>query len=165
MTYPIRPATPDDEAILWQMLYEAAHMAEAGETIATAKTNPGLARYVAGWGLPDDAGFIALAGGQPAGAAWFRLFRGENKGYGYVDDQTPELAIGVLPDHRGQGAGAALLTQLIEAAQGKYPALSLSVRADNPAVRLYRRFGFEVVPGSEIVNRVGTLSFIMKLEL
>ena len=59
MNYYIRPAKPSDEAFLWQMLYEAAHMAETGETLETAKTNPNLARYVANWGLPHDIGFIA----------------------------------------------------------------------------------------------------------
>jgi ribosomal protein S18 acetylase RimI-like enzyme len=149
------------------MLYEAAHMAEAGETMEQAKTHPSLARYAAGWGLPDDMGFIVLeaSSDRPVGAVWARLFKGENRGYGYVNDETPELAIGVLPEHRGQGLGAALLTHLLAAARGKYPALSLSVRADNPAVRLYRRFGFEVVPGSEIINRVGTRSFNMLVRL
>jgi hypothetical protein len=41
----------------------------------------------------------------------------------------------------------------------------LSVRETNPAVRLYERLGFKLVPGSEKTNRVGTRSFNLLLEL
>lgn len=81
----------------------------------------------------------------PVGAAWLRLFKSSNKGFGYVNDETPELTIAVLPDYRSQGIGSQLLTQLFETAQLCYSAVSLSVSPDNPALRLYRRFGFEVM--------------------
>ena len=79
------------------------------------------------------------------GAAWLRLLTGDNKGYGYVDDLTPELCISVLPESRGMGIGTQLLNQLFENVQHRYLAVSLSVSEENPALRLYRRLGFEVV--------------------
>jgi ribosomal protein S18 acetylase RimI-like enzyme len=109
---------------------------------------PGLRRYVEGWGRPGDFGVIALEEGQPVGAAWARLLTGANGGYGYVNDATPELSIAVLPDHRGRGVGSQLLAWLIETAQGRCPALSLSVSRENPARRLYERAGFTVVAES-----------------
>jgi L-amino acid N-acyltransferase YncA len=69
----------------------------------------------------------------------------DNAGYGYVDDDTPELSIAVLPQHRGRGIGTQLLTDLLREAQTRYKAVSLSVSADNPAPEMYERAGFEVV--------------------
>lgn len=81
---------------------------------------------------------------QPVGAVWVRLMIGENKGYGFVDDATPELSIAVLPEYRGQGVGTQLLTHLFGSECG-VSSTSLSVSLENPAVRLYERFGFTVV--------------------
>jgi ribosomal protein S18 acetylase RimI-like enzyme len=73
------------------------------------------------------------------------LLRGEERGFAYVDDETPELAVAVLPEYRGKGIGTALLMRHLEAAAGLYRALSLSVSPRNPAKRLYERLGFEIV--------------------
>jgi GNAT superfamily N-acetyltransferase len=96
-------------------------------------------------------------------AAWFRLLYDANQGYGYVSDTVPELAIGARPAYRGQGAGTMLMEALIQHARGIYTGLSLSVRESNPAMRLYERLGFQRVPGSEVVNRVGGYSVTMIL--
>jgi ribosomal protein S18 acetylase RimI-like enzyme len=167
MDYFIRPLTQEDEPFLWQMLYEAAHLVEEGNlTVQDAKNNPDLAKYVKNWGCKDDSGFVAIleTSNQPVGAAWLRLWAGENKGYGYVDEQTPELAIAILPQYRNQGIGTQLLTHLLAAANKYYPSVSLSTRATNPAFGLYKRCGFEVLPGSEIINRVGEISLKMKID-
>jgi ribosomal protein S18 acetylase RimI-like enzyme len=79
------------------------------------------------------------------GAAWLRLLTHDNRGYGYIDDETPELSVAVLPEHRGRGVGSSLLTQLFREAQTRYNKISLSVSEENPAVRLYQRLGFLVV--------------------
>lgn len=106
---------------------------------------PGLSRYVAGWGKPDDRGFAAADGSHIIGAAWYRLLIGENRGYGYVNDDTPELSIALQPAYRGQGIGTELLTHLLDDAAVCYPALSLSVTPGNPAQRLYERLGFVAI--------------------
>lgn len=167
MKFTIKLAEPQDEHFLWHMVYEAAHMAEAGEPVEAAQHDPALARYVAYWGQDHDVGYIAIDPNtsQMVAAAWFRLLQGANRGYGYVSDQVPELAIGALPAYRGQGAGTALLEALIQHPRGTYVGLSLSVRDSNPAVRLYERFCFQKVPGSEVMNRVGGYSFTMVLTL
>ena len=165
--YSIHSLTSVDEPFLWEMLFEAAHMAEEGETsIQVVMNHPEIAKYVKGWGRAGDLGFkaIASANQQPIGAAWVRLFTREDQGYGYVDDATPELAIAVLPEHRGQGVGTQLLTHLLEAAKLAYPAVSLSTRATNPALHLYQRFHFKAVDRSEVINRTGGTSFTMKIE-
>ncbi len=146
------------------MLYEASHAAEQGMTSPDAlRTVPDLSRYVDGWGARDDLGVVGGTATLPHGAAWIRLFTSENPGYGYVDDTTPELAIAVAPAARGTGLGTALLARLIADTEARYPAISLSVRAENPARRLYTRLGFTEVAGSEITNRAGTTSMTMVL--
>jgi len=105
---------------------------------------PELAHYVTGWPRPGDMGIVA-EDGPPVGAAWLRLLPEQDPGYGFVDEETPELSIGVVPTQRGRGIGLLLLEALIEAARAqRYQALSLSVEPDNPARRLYERHGFQV---------------------
>ncbi|HEY9801095.1 MAG TPA: GNAT family N-acetyltransferase [Leptolyngbyaceae cyanobacterium] len=168
MDYVIRPLTQQDEPFLWQILYEAAHLAEEGNmTVQDAMNHPELIKYVKDWGLKGDMGFAAtlVNSDVSVGAAWLRLFSANNQGYGYIDDQTPELAIAILPEYRNQGIGTQLITHLIAAAKVIYPSICLSTRKSNPALHLYQRLGWEIVPGSETVNRVGSISLKMKLDL
>ena len=89
---------------------------------------------------------VVAEDGPPVGAAWLRLLPEQDPGYGSVDEETPELSIGVVPTHRGRGIGSLLLEALIEASRGqRYAALSLSGEPDNPARRLYERHGFQVI--------------------
>jgi ribosomal protein S18 acetylase RimI-like enzyme len=164
--YSLRPAADDDVDFLWVALHHASRSAEKGIDDPTAlRDHHELARYVDGWGdRTDDMGVVAVDvdTGDRIGAAWLRLLTGDAKGYGYVDDEAPELAIAVLPGHRGRGLGERLLRELLDAARGTFGAVSLSVRADNPARRLYERAGFEVVPGGEAS---GSGSVTMRLPL
>jgi len=103
-------------------------------------------------------GFVASdeALQRVVGAAWIRLLAGENRGYGHVDDPTPELSMAVLPAYRGRGVGTLLLTHLMPAAGLKHRLVSLSVQADNPARHLYDRLGFAPI----IVNG-GSLTMVI----
>ena len=159
--YFIRRLTREDEGFLWEMLYHALYVPDGQLPFPRESVNePGISKYVLGWGREGDQGFAAIdrPTANPIGAAWFRSFAEENQGYGYVDHATPELSVAVLPGLRGRGIGADLLRHLIEEARPHYPALSLSVSPENPAVRLYRRLGFEVL-------RQDANSLTMKKEL
>ncbi len=165
----IRPVQPDDELLLWHMLYYAAHMhEEEGDAIETeteaAKNNPGLQKYVQGWGREGDIGVIAvhLQDQRPLGAAWVRVLSEEKSMSSAVKERTPELAIAVLPECVGQGVGTQLMQHLLDAARAVYPAVVLSVRTNNPARNLYERMGFRVV--DTIVNRVGSASVVMLIQ-
>jgi len=143
----VRPAGPVDGDFLAEMLVAAAFWRPDGPIgdIQSVLARPELAHYVTGWPRPGDMGMVA-EDGPPVGAAWLRLLPEQDPGYGFVDDETPELSIGVVPRHRGRGIGSLLLEALIEAARAqRYPALSLSVEPDNPARRLYERHGFQVI--------------------
>ena len=155
----IRPVQPSDEAFLWRMLYYAAHMEQDGAPFPDgAKSNPYLARYVQNWGASSDLGLIGEHAGVSVGAVWSRILEPE-VGQPVAAEQLPELAAAVEPDYLGHGIGTRLLAAYLEAARQHFPAVTLTVRAGNPALRLYQRAGFEIT--GEIVNRVGTRSFAM----
>lgn len=159
MSFVVRPLTAQDEHFLWEMLYQAIYVPE-GNTPPPRSIlqEPSLAQYVRQWGqMPADLGCVVVdeASGQPVGAAWLRLFSQfaqPEKGYGYVDDQTPELSIAILPAYRGQGVGTLLLNNLLDTASQRFAAVSLSVSSENPAARLYQRLGFVVVTEHETSN-------------
>ncbi|WP_439342309.1 GNAT family N-acetyltransferase [Vacuolonema iberomarrocanum] len=157
MSYQIRELLAADEPIIWIMLRHAAHE----DSVKAVRQTPSLVSYAEHWGRKGDLGFGAFVEAEPAGAVWMRQWSAENQGYGFVREDIPELAIALVPDYRGQGIGTALLTQLLETAQVQHPAVSLSVRDRNPAVRLYKRLGFAKVEGSDRPNRVGGMSFKM----
>ena len=55
-------------------------------------------------------------------------------------------ALSVRPDLHGQGIGAALMKEAIERATDEgYRVVHLDVLSDNPAVKFYEAFGFEVL--------------------
>jgi ribosomal protein S18 acetylase RimI-like enzyme len=144
----VQPITLSDEPFLWEMLYQAIYVPPGGSRPPRQVLNSSeLSRYVQGWGKEGDLGLKAVTAPDldPRGAAWLRMLSGKNRGYGYVDDATPELCIAVLPERRGKGIGTLLLRQLLASVDEKYEAVSLSVNEENPAVRLYTRLGFEVV--------------------
>jgi ribosomal protein S18 acetylase RimI-like enzyme len=63
-----------------------------------------------------------------------------------VDEETPELAIAIVPSRRGRGLGKELLDGLIASAKRDgFRRLSLSVDRDNPAIGLYESFGFKKI--------------------
>lgn len=126
------------------MLAEAAFWRHDGARAHADKLvgRPELMHYVDAWPRPGDLGVIAEAE-HPVGAAWLRFFSADDAGYGFVDADTPEIAMGVAPTWRGRGIGSGLLEALVSAARDAgTPSLSLSVEADNPARRLYERHGF-----------------------
>jgi ribosomal protein S18 acetylase RimI-like enzyme len=146
----MRSLTPTDQSFLREMLYQALYVPIGQPALPREIIDrPELARYVEDWGRAGDYGFLAIDAvtQQSIGAIWLRQFTQSRPGYGYVDDAIPELSIAVLPDYRAQGVGSQLFTHLLASVSG-CRSLSLSVSIDNPAVRLYQRFGFGVVQRS-----------------
>jgi predicted N-acetyltransferase YhbS len=134
----IRAAGPGDVRFLRDMLRHAYHWR------LSESTERPVYRYVRNWGRPGDAGVIALEGPHAYGAAWYRLFTEDEPGFGFVDEQTPELTIAVVPSRRGKGAGKDLLEALLDRARADgYEAISLST--DPQQVGYYERFGFAKV--------------------
>jgi GNAT superfamily N-acetyltransferase len=136
----VRPATPDDQGVISEMLYEALFVPPGDAPFERSIVDePALLPYHDDFGSRGgDVGRVAIdRNGDPVGAAWVRQVRG----HGFVDDRTPELSIAVVERCRGTGVGSALLASLLDAV----PRVSLSTDRRNPARRLYERLGFEVV--------------------
>lgn len=148
-TAEIRPATRSDLPFLRRMLSWAAGW-RSDVLDETLVADPAVARYLARWGRPGDVALVAeTSAGERVGAAWYRLFAADDPGFGFVAADIPELTVAVEPAARGAGLGTALLTALVDRAQGDgFEAMSLSVEAENPAKRLYEGLGFEVVAGA-----------------
>jgi len=147
-TVAIRPGTPADLANFQRALYEALNWNpdEQLPEIEVVLAHPEAARYHTDWGRTGDVGVVAVLDGAPIGAAYARLFTVDDHGHGFVDEETPEVAIAVWGGHRGQGVGGLLLDALEVEAQGVgIDRLSLSVDAKNPARRLYLRHAYEVI--------------------
>ena len=162
-----RSITKEDEIFLWEILFQAAHMASS-ETIESAKKHPILSRYVKDFGEEQtDIGYLAIdeISNVKIGAAWVRLLTGDRKGYSYIDNSTPELAMAVTPNYRNKGIGSNLLNLVIQKAKNQFNSIGLSVRDTNPAFKLYKRFNFCTIKNGSIPNRVGGTSYLMKLKL
>ena len=142
----IRDIRPDELHLLSDFLDEAVFQREGEPRLPkNIIDEPSIRVYIEGWGRPDDLCLVALIDGKYAGAVWTRILSGDIKGYGYIDDFTPELAISLFKEYRGKGIGTALMQAMIQKLKAAdYLTVSLSVTKDNPEHRLYRKLGFYV---------------------
>lgn len=155
----LRVAREEDLDDLWTFLAIAAYEPDA----ATARGIPAVAVHLADWKRECDFGYVGEMNGRPIGAAWARQFATREEPTFFVDSRTPEVSIGVSSTMRGKGIGESLLGELIRESERRGVGLCLNVRDTNPAIRLYERVGFWRVPGTEVKNRTGGLSFGMQL--
>jgi ribosomal protein S18 acetylase RimI-like enzyme len=127
------------------MHYESIYILEGKPSKHELLNAPNIKKYSEDWGRKGDRALVALIDEKPIGAVWYRLFDETNKGYGYVDNKTPELGIAILPDFKQKGIGTILMKEIIQQARNDgYKTLSLSVDPDNhTAVRLYEKLGFD----------------------
>jgi ribosomal protein S18 acetylase RimI-like enzyme len=139
--YVLRDLSADDQEFITDMQYEAFFVPPgAAPYPRSILAEEAIVPYHAGFGTREgDVGVAAEAPDvELLGAAWVRHVP---NGYGFVADEIPELGIAVLANARGRGVGSALLAALVD----RVPSLSLSCDVRNPAMHLYRRFGFELV--------------------
>jgi GNAT superfamily N-acetyltransferase len=130
----LRAADQQDTRFLRDMLRHAYHWRMGDPDLP-------VFRYVQNWGRRGDAGVVAFEGPNAYGAAWYRLFTEAAPGFGFVDEQTPELTIAVVPSHRGHGTGAELLEALLARAREEgYAHVSLS--AEPGQTGFYEKHGF-----------------------
>jgi len=97
-------------------------------------------RYYSG-AYPEAEECVILCDDSPAGSM---IINRETGGLRVVD-------IALLPEHRNRGIGGSLLSDLLGEARALQLPLSLSVLRSSPAIRLYRRLGFEPLPGDDEV--------------
>ncbi|MBO1306631.1 GNAT family N-acetyltransferase [Enterococcus sp. 669A] len=144
----IREMTPAEYPLLEEFLYQAIFQQDSEHVIPRAEIkNPELNVYIKDFGrLPDDHCLCAEVDKQVVGAVWVRIL----DGFGSVDQKTPEFAISLLPEFRGQGIGTELMkAMLAQLKQAGYTQTSLAVQKDNYALEMYEKLGFEIVAEDE----------------
>lgn len=151
--YQIRGLRAEETPLLETFLYEAIFIPE-GVTPPPRSIvrDPSLSCYIAafGSGVCDHALVAVLQDDTVAGVVWTRLLADHAP---FASD-VPTLAIAVLPAHRGQGIGSALLHAMLRTlARHGWQRVALSVQKANPALRLYQRAGFTTAQdnGEELV--------------
>jgi ribosomal protein S18 acetylase RimI-like enzyme len=82
---------------------------------------------------PNALWLIVERNGEALGRLYLERWNGEHR---IID-------IALLPEARGGGIGSAILQDLIDEAGAAGKSLSIHVEKENPAMRLYRRLGFE----------------------
>ena len=83
--------------------------------------------------------------------------RPRRPGFGFVDEETPELTIAVVPSKRGHGTGAELLEALLEQARADgFSQISLS--AEPGQTGFYEKHGFR-----ELRREDGTVTMVADL--
>ena len=141
-----RPIRKSEYGFLRDMLYEALFVPE-GEARhpKTIVDIPEISKYVNDWNpAAGDAAIVAIADDELVGAIWARSFPPENKGYGYVSAEVPEISMAIQEAFRNRGIGTELLKQIAYACRQRgVERISLSVDKRNPAKQLYQRNGFE----------------------
>lgn len=106
--------------------------------------------YTNAYGLKStDVGIYALTNNEISGAAWIRLYKASNGISGYVDDVTPVLMIGVMPNAREEGIGSLMMDQLLQEAAVMYEQISVSLQSNSRAINFYERLGFVRLTDSE----------------
>lgn len=109
--------------------------------------NPDLQVYIEDFGKKkDDFCLCAEVDNKVVGMVWVRNI----KGYGSVDDITPEFAISLYKDFRGHGIGTELMKKMLEyLKQSGYSKTSLAVQKANYAYKMYQKLGFKIVDENE----------------
>lgn len=153
----IREITPNDYPALEDFLYNAIFVPE-GEEMPPRDIifEPEIYVYIKDFGIESDCGVVAEQGNVIIGAAWTRII----PAFGHIDNDTPELAISLLPRHRGQSIGTKMMNKLFELLRVRgYKRTSLSVQQKNPAVNFYKRLGYEIT--DEKLDHIGHEDYIM----
>ena len=135
-------------ALLSNFLYEAIFVPSGMQPPSRdILADPQLQVYVQDFGKQTgDFGLFAEVEGVIAGAVWARIM----EDYGYIDNETPSLAIALYKEYRGKGVGTALLQAMLKLLQEHgYEQVSLAVQKENYAVKLYTACGFRVYSESE----------------
>ena len=140
----IRKMKMEEYPLLKEFLYEAIFL-PPGVTAPPKSVLllPELQVYIKDFGKDRrDLALVAEYKNKIVGAVWARRM----KDYGFVNENTPSLAISLWQEFRGKGIGTRMLNNLfcflIEQGEDR---VSLSVQKENPAVRLYQRLGFWTV--------------------
>ena len=148
----IREIRAEELGVLDEMLYEAVYQPEGCVPVSRDVIQiPEIKVYIDGFGnRKGDYCLVADLNGRIVGAVWVRILADGIKGYGNIDDQTPEFAVSLLKRYRNRGIGTLLMQRMIDCLKKQgYAQASLSVQKENYAVRMYQKLGFEIIRENE----------------
>lgn len=147
LDYKIRAIKSTEIELLKDFSYEAIFQRD--ETNLEPKEviyKPEIKVFYEGFGKKDDFCLVAEVEGKVIGAVWTRILSGEVKGFGNIDEYTPEFAISVYKEFRNMGIGTALMKNMLQLLKKQgYTRTSLAVQKDNYAVKMYQNAGFIIV--------------------
>ncbi len=145
--YIIREIKLSEIPLLADFLYEAIFQPDEQNRLPRDVTKqPELQVYIEKFGGTDDHCLVAECDDKIVGAVWTRIIAGDIRGFGNVDDETPEFAISLYPEYRNSGIGTALMKQMLQHLTTKgYRQVSLAVQKDNYALKMYQAVGFFVI--------------------
>jgi [ribosomal protein S18]-alanine N-acetyltransferase len=147
MNFRFRKINQTDYPFLREMLYEAIFIPEGSDLLDKSIIDiPQLSKYIENWQQDSGFGIIVIIGNKPIGAVWARLFKMENKGYGFVHEKIPELSMAISRNYRNKGIGTELLKRFITFGKELgYSSVSLSVDKRNEATKFYKKLGFTIL--------------------
>lgn len=90
--------------------------------------------------FPEAARDVVLVDGTPAG----RLYVNR------AEDEIHVIDIALLPRFRNRGIGSQLLREILAEGERTGVTVTIYVEKLNPALRLYRRLGFEVIDQDDV---------------
>lgn len=142
----------NDYSFLKEMMYEAIFVPVEEKPVPQSILDlPEISKYYKNWN-ETDFGLIIQTNNQNIGAVWCRYFTKENKGYGYISDDIPELSMAIHKDYQNKGFGSILIKEIYKTAKNKgVKSISISVDKRNKAVNFYLKHGFQIYaePGTD----------------
>ncbi|HOO43014.1 MAG TPA: GNAT family N-acetyltransferase [Bacteroidales bacterium] len=157
----VREIEKHEIPLLEEFLYQAVFIPEGKERPGREILKlPKIAVYIKDFGKQSDFCLVLQHENKIIGAIWSRLFPENEKGFGFVDSDTPEIAMSVLQSYRKQGVGTLLLKAMLDRlARNGYRQVSLSVDVLNYACKMYQKSGFITIGTSgESVTMIKKLS-------
>ncbi len=151
INYTIRAIKHSEIHLLEDFIYEAIFQRDEMNLLPRDVINqPEIRVFIEEFGKPDDLCLVADVDGEIVGAVWTRILCGEARGFGNIDDSTPEFAISLYKAYRNKGIGTALMKSMLQLLKERgYKRTSLAVQKDNYAVRMYKNVGFEIMKDLE----------------
>jgi GNAT superfamily N-acetyltransferase len=113
------------------MLYEAIYQPDEAHPIPRNIIElPEIRVYIDNFGQKkDDYCLVADLNGEIIGTVWIRILTSDIKGFGNIDDETPEFAISLYKEYRNQRIGTRLMKVMIEyLRENEYKQASLNVK-------------------------------------
>ena len=144
----IREIKHKETDFLNEMLYLALYVPEGHPPFPKSiLDNPDISKYIDNWGtLSNDLALVAILNEELIGAIWGRTFSNSNAGFGFIDENTPEICMAVKEKFRNRRIGTKLIDEISKIYFSKgIKSISLSVDKQNRAKLLYLRTRFIII--------------------